>query len=62
MKPIIRALWRERVRLSPKDAPVYNLAFDVTPAKLIKGFITENGIINNGFRYDFVQQGGWLSG
>lgn len=36
------------VRLSPKDAPVYNPAFDVTPAGLIKGFITENGIINTG--------------
>ena len=35
------------VRLSPEDAPVYNPAFDVTPAKLIKGFITERGIIDN---------------
>ena len=33
------------VRLSPEDAPVYNPAFDVTPAGLIKGFVTENGII-----------------
>ncbi len=33
------------VRISPKDAPVYNPAFDVTPARLIRGFITERGII-----------------
>jgi methylthioribose-1-phosphate isomerase len=31
--------------ISPKDAPVFNPAFDVTPAKFIKAFITENGII-----------------
>ncbi len=36
------------VCLSPKDAPVYNPAFDITPAGLIKGFITENGIIKRG--------------
>lgn len=36
------------VRLSPADAPVYNPAFDVTPAGLIRGFITERGIINSG--------------
>jgi methylthioribose-1-phosphate isomerase len=43
------------VRISLKDAPVYNPAFDVTPAKLIKGFITERGIIKR-------HRGGWLSG
>ncbi|MDD3725795.1 MAG: S-methyl-5-thioribose-1-phosphate isomerase [Candidatus Ratteibacteria bacterium] len=32
--------------ISPVDAPVYNPAFDITPVNLIKGFITENGIIN----------------
>lgn len=40
--------------ISPPDAPVYNPAFDITPANLIKGFITENGIIK--------KPGGWLSG
>ncbi|MCX8082940.1 MAG: S-methyl-5-thioribose-1-phosphate isomerase [bacterium] len=40
--------------IAPSDAPVYNPAFDVTPAELIKGFITENGIIKS--------PGGWLSG
>ena len=40
--------------IAPFDAAVYNLAFDITPAYLIKGFITENGIIK--------KPGGWLSG
>jgi methylthioribose-1-phosphate isomerase len=33
--------------ITVKDIEVYNPAFDVTPAKLIKGIITEKGIINN---------------
>jgi len=32
--------------IAPFDAPVYNPAFDITPAHLIKGFITESGIIS----------------
>lgn len=32
--------------IAPYDAPVYNPAFDITPGTLIKGFITENGIID----------------
>ncbi|MBU4502437.1 MAG: S-methyl-5-thioribose-1-phosphate isomerase [Nanoarchaeota archaeon] len=35
----------EKVRVSPKDSHALNLAFDVTPAKYIKGIITEKGII-----------------
>jgi len=31
--------------ISPKNAHVYNPAFDITPGKLIKGIITEKGII-----------------
>ncbi|HNS32172.1 MAG TPA: S-methyl-5-thioribose-1-phosphate isomerase [bacterium] len=31
--------------ISPTCAKVYNPAFDITPAKFIKAFITENGII-----------------
>jgi methylthioribose-1-phosphate isomerase len=49
----VRAVRGERI--SPEDAPVYNPAFDVTPARLIKGFITERGIIKR-------RMGGWLSG
>ncbi|MCM8762206.1 MAG: S-methyl-5-thioribose-1-phosphate isomerase [Candidatus Omnitrophica bacterium] len=40
--------------IAPSDAPVYNPAFDITPTHLIKGFITEDGIIK--------KPGGWLSG
>ncbi len=34
------------VRIAPEDTDVYNPAFDVTSAKLIKGFITEKGIFS----------------
>lgn len=32
------------VQLTPKDSPVANYGFDVTPARLVSGFITERGI------------------
>jgi methylthioribose-1-phosphate isomerase len=32
------------VLIPPKESPVANFAFDVTPAKLVTGFITERGI------------------
>ncbi|TAK31178.1 MAG: S-methyl-5-thioribose-1-phosphate isomerase [Saprospiraceae bacterium] len=35
--------WRE-VLLTPKDSPAANYAFDVTPARLVTGLITERGI------------------
>jgi len=35
----------EKVRLSPKTSKAKNPAFDVTPAKYIKGIITEKGIV-----------------
>lgn len=35
----------ERVRIAPEGANACNPAFDVTPAKLIAGLITEHGII-----------------
>jgi methylthioribose-1-phosphate isomerase len=34
----------DEVRVAPDD-PVYNPAFDVTPARLITGFITEYGVV-----------------
>jgi len=34
----------DSVRLLPKDSPVLNVAFDVTPARLVSGIITEKGI------------------
>lgn len=33
-----------KVRLTPKNSPALNYGFDVTPARLITGIITENGI------------------
>ena len=35
----------QRVRTTPKDSAANNPAFDVTPADLITGIITEKGII-----------------
>ncbi len=33
-----------QVRISPLDSPAANYAFDVTPARLVSGLITERGI------------------
>ena len=35
----------QRVRVTPLETQVLNPAFDVTPAALITGFITELGVI-----------------
>ncbi len=35
---------RKAVRITPDDSPVANYAFDVTPARLVSGLITERGI------------------
>jgi methylthioribose-1-phosphate isomerase len=37
-----------KVSISPADSPVYNPAFDVTPAALITAIITENGVFKPG--------------
>ena len=34
----------EQVLVPPADSPAANFAFDVTPARLVTGFITERGI------------------
>ncbi len=34
----------KRVRLTPEESPAANFAFDVTPARLVTGLITERGI------------------
>jgi len=34
----------ETVRITPEASPVANYAFDVTPARLVTGLITERGI------------------
>ncbi|HUH83434.1 MAG TPA: S-methyl-5-thioribose-1-phosphate isomerase, partial [Stellaceae bacterium] len=33
-----------RVRLVPETSPAANFAFDVTPARLVSGLITERGV------------------
>jgi methylthioribose-1-phosphate isomerase len=35
----------ETVRIAPADTPVANYGFDVTPARLVTGLITERGVI-----------------
>jgi len=37
-------------RAAPKGVPVFNPAFDVTPARLITGFITDRGILKPPYR------------
>ncbi len=34
----------ETVRITPEASPVANYAFDVTPARLVTGLITERGV------------------
>jgi methylthioribose-1-phosphate isomerase len=36
----------ESVRIVPDGSPVANYGFDVTPARLITGLITERGVLN----------------
>jgi methylthioribose-1-phosphate isomerase len=35
----------ETVRIVPENSPVANYAFDVTPARLVTGLITERGVL-----------------
>ena len=35
----------ETVRIVPDGSPVANYAFDVTPARLVTGLITERGVL-----------------
>ena len=37
-------------RAAPKGVPVFNPAFDVTPARLITGFVTDRGILKPPYR------------
>lgn len=47
-------LWY-RQRMAPQQIAVYNPAFDVTPADLISGIITEQGILRPPFRFAAVR-------
>ena len=41
------------LRWAPPDVPAWNPAFDVTPAELITGFITDAGVLRPPFREAF---------
>lgn len=43
------------VRVANPGSPAYNAAFDVTPASLIKGIITEYGIVEPGNLKEFLE-------
>ena len=38
--------------VSPRDAAIYNPAFDVTPASLVTAFITDRGIVRPPYRFE----------
>ena len=42
-------------RAAPKGVPVFNPAFDVTPARLITAFITDRGILKPPYRRSILQ-------
>jgi len=43
------------VQVAPPDVKVYNPAFDVTPAKLITGIITEKGIVTSPYAVNMLK-------
>ena len=34
----------QKIRIMPEDSPVSNYGFDITPARLVTGLITEKGV------------------
>ena len=44
------------VQVAPRDVNVFNPAFDVTPAELISGIITERGLISGNLSEGLAQQ------
>jgi methylthioribose-1-phosphate isomerase len=48
--------------VSPRDAAVYNPAFDVTPASLVTAFITDRGIVRPPYRFDHERHAGASAG
>jgi methylthioribose-1-phosphate isomerase len=46
----------DSVRIAPQGSSCLNPAFDVTPAELITGIITEKGILNPGDLKDFLKR------
>ena len=50
----------ETVRVVPEGSPVANYAFDVTPARLVTGLITERGVLkasSEGLKAMFPERG-----
>lgn len=43
------------VQVAPAEVPVYNPAFDVTPAKLITGIVTEKGIVSSPYSVNLLK-------
>ena len=48
--------------VSPRDAAVYNPAFDVTPASLVTAFVTDRGIVRPPYRFDLERHAGASAG
>jgi len=48
--------------VSPRDAAVYNPAFDVTPASLVTAFVTDRGIVRPVYRFDLERHAGASAG
>jgi methylthioribose-1-phosphate isomerase len=42
------------LRIAPEGAPVFNPAFDVTPAEYVTAFITEKGVVRPSFRENLM--------
>ena len=42
-------------QITPEDVPVFNYAFDVTPADLIAGIITEKGILRPPYTHSIAK-------
>jgi methylthioribose-1-phosphate isomerase len=41
--------------VAPDHVPVYNPAFDVTPAELVSAFVTDRGIIRPPYRFEHAR-------
>jgi methylthioribose-1-phosphate isomerase len=35
------------IRIAPVDVKILNPAFDVTPSRLLSGYVTENGVLKS---------------
>ncbi|MCK4924700.1 MAG: S-methyl-5-thioribose-1-phosphate isomerase, partial [Spirochaetes bacterium] len=49
---VIRGFGRQT---APSDVQVYNPAFDVTPARYIRGIITERGIVSAPYKKNIAR-------